>query len=97
MFKMRTLLVLGAAFMLVGCNQPQQKAADDGMDYDQKTDPDVTPFAMYMVGSHWTWTPAEVVAEKKDLCEFSKVEGSAKLKYEFITMSSYEGTETKEA
>lgn len=84
MFKLRTLAVLGAALMLVGCNQPaNNKAADDGMDYDQETDPVVKPFEMYIVGSHWTWTPAEVVADKKELCQFSKVEGTAKLKYEF--------------
>ena len=81
MFKMRTLLVLGAAFVLVGCNQPQQKAADEGMDYDQKTNPDVTPFEMYLVGSVTDWDPAKVAGELKEQTQFHKIEGSAKLEY----------------
>lgn len=79
MFKKRSLLVLATAFLLAGCGKP----ADDGMDYGQNENPEVSPFAMYMVGSHWTWEPSEAAGEKANLCKFTKVTGSAKLVYEF--------------
>lgn len=86
MFKKRALVVLLAAGLLAGCNQPKT----DGMDYEQATDVPTSPYEMYVVGSHFnSWTPDTIKAT--DNFKFQPVTGTSKLSYEItITQAMHD-------
>lgn len=73
MFNKKALLLLGCAFLLVGCGTPSTPA-DDGMDYEQNSNPQITESEMYIIGSHWnSWTP-ETIKEADPSCKFTKTD-----------------------
>lgn len=71
MFNKKALLLVGCAFLLVGCGGA---AADEGMDYEQNTNPEIVESEMYIIGSHWNnWDPASI-KEANPSCKFVKNE-----------------------
>ncbi len=86
MFKKRALVVLLAAGLLAGCNQPRT----DGMDYEQATDVPTTPYEMYVIGSHFnSWDPGTI--KDTNNFKFQTVTGTSKLAYEItITQAMHD-------